>query len=57
MEVLTAMRAVDIKYFKEELYELLDVKANKEQVNFDDFVQLVGVHKDSDDAHKGCAGH
>jgi len=38
------MRATDIKYYKEELYELLDVKANKEQVNFDEFVKLVGIH-------------
>ena len=57
LDVLTSMRATDIKYFKEELYELLDVKAQKEMVDFDEFVQLVGINKDKGDAHKDCAEH
>jgi hypothetical protein len=37
------MRATEIEYYHDDLYKLLDVKSNKEMVNFDDFVALVGI--------------
>jgi len=48
------MRPTDLKYYEKELYQLLDVKANRELVDFDEFVALVGLKKDSSAAHKEC---
>lgn len=44
----------NLKDYENDLYDLLDVKGNKERVNFEDFVAFVGLEKDSSDAHQGC---
>lgn len=51
---LQKQRPADLKHYQKELYQLLDVKANHEHVDFDEFVALVGLNKDSSQAHQAC---
>ena len=54
MQSLRALRPADLKHFEKEIYRLLDVKANREQVDFDEFVALVGLNKDCSAEHRAC---